>query len=133
MSSEGLKMGGGRYGLACNGRKTKKSSDPRWRSPLSSPARSERLRRRLAVKFHGQGHLVVALLPGWRFYLGGACIKGVAGNVSHGQNSFGLKTGRNDPIRDPQVLRNFSRVLEMKISVLGLGSIWHAKLGLYRA
>ena len=49
------------------------------------------------------------------------CIKGVAENVSHGQNLFGLKTGQNDPIQCPQVLGNFSRVFELKMSVLGLG------------
>ena len=51
----------------------------------------------------------------------GACIKGVAGNVSHGQNQFGLKTGQNDPVRGPQVLGNFYRVLELKMSDLRLG------------
>ena len=49
------------------------------------------------------------------------CSKGVARNVSHGQNPFGLKTVQNDPVRGPQVLENFSRVLELKMSVLGLG------------
>ena len=49
-----------------------------------------------------------------------ACSKGVAGNVSHDQNPFGLKTVQNYPIRGPQVLGNFSRVLELKMSVLGL-------------
>ena len=49
------------------------------------------------------------------------CSKGVAGNVSHGQNPFGLKTVQNDLVRGPQVLGNFSRVLELKMSVLGLG------------
>ena len=44
-----------------------------------------------------------------------------AGNVSLDQNPFGLKTGQNDPVRGPQVLGNFSRVLELKMSVLGLG------------
>ena len=33
MSSEGPKMVGGRYGSACNGRKTSKSGDPPWRPP----------------------------------------------------------------------------------------------------
>ena len=47
--------------------------------------------------------------------------KGVAGNVSHGQNSFSLKTVQNDTVRGPQVLGNFSRVFELKTSVLGLG------------
>ena len=71
MSSEGPKMGEGRYGSTWNGRKIAKSDDPRWQSPPRSPARSGRVRRRLAVKFHGQGHLVVALLPGWRVHQGG--------------------------------------------------------------
>ena len=57
----------------------------------------------------------------WRSYLGGGCIKGVAGNVSHSQNPFGLKTVRNDPVRSPLVLLSFSRVLELKMGVLGLG------------
>ena len=65
MSSEGPKMGGGRFGSAWNGRKIAKSGDPRWRLPPCSPARSRRVRRRLAVKFQGQGRLVVTLLPGW--------------------------------------------------------------------
>ena len=49
------------------------------------------------------------------------CSKVVAGNVSHGQKSFGLKMVQNDPVRGPQVLGNFSRVSELKMSVLGLG------------
>ena len=64
MSSEGPKMGGGRYGSAWNDRKIKKTSNPRWRIRPCSPARSRSIRRRLAVKFHGDGLLVVALLPG---------------------------------------------------------------------
>ena len=70
MSSEGLKMGVGRYGSAWNGRKTKKTDDPSWRPPLS-PARSGHVRRRLAVKLGRKGFLVVALLPGWRVHQGG--------------------------------------------------------------
>ena len=66
ISSEGQKMVGERYGSAWNGRKMTKSRDPRWRLPSCSPARSWRVRRRLAVKFHGDGRLVVALLPGRR-------------------------------------------------------------------
>ena len=65
MSSEGPKMVEERYGSVWNGRKMTKSGDPRWRLPLCSPARSGQVRRRMAVKFHGDGHLVVALLPGW--------------------------------------------------------------------
>ena len=71
MSSEGQKMGGGRYGSAWNGRKMKKTGDPPWPQPPRSPARSERIRRRLAVKFGRKGRLVVALLPGWRVHQGG--------------------------------------------------------------
>ena len=64
MSSEGPKMGGGRYGLAWNGQKIAKSGDPPWRSPPRSPARSWRVRRRLAVKLCRQGRLAVILLHG---------------------------------------------------------------------
>ena len=71
MSSKGPKMGGGRYGSAWNGRKTKKTGDPPWRPPPHSPALSRSIRRRLAVKFGRQGCLVVALLPGWRVHQGG--------------------------------------------------------------
>ena len=49
------------------------------------------------------------------------CSKGVAGIASHGQNPFGLKVVQNDSVRGPQVLENFSMVLELKMSVLGLG------------
>ena len=71
MSSEGIKMREGRYGLAWNGRKMKKTDDPPWPPPPRSPARFGRVRRRLAVKFGRQGHLVVTLLPGWRVHQGG--------------------------------------------------------------
>ena len=71
MSSDGPKMAGERYGSAWNGRKMTKSGDPRWRLPPCLPARSERVRRQLAVKFHCDNHLVVALLPGRRVYSGG--------------------------------------------------------------
>ena len=71
MSSEGPKMGGGRYGLTWNGRKIAKSGDPSWWPPPRSPAQSGRVRRRLAVKFFLQGRLDVLLLPGWRVYQGG--------------------------------------------------------------
>ena len=66
MSSEGPKMMGERYGSDWSGRKMTKSDDPRWRLPPCSPPRSERVRRWLAMKFHGDGHLVVMLLPGRR-------------------------------------------------------------------
>ena len=68
MSAEGPKMVGERYGSAWNGRKMAKSGDPRWRLPPLSSAISRHFRRRLAVKFHGDGRLVVALLPGRHMY-----------------------------------------------------------------
>ena len=72
MSSKGPKMGGGRYGSACNGRKIAKSGDPRWLPPpRRSPARSGCVRRRLAMKFYRKGRLAVLLLPGQRMYQGG--------------------------------------------------------------
>ena len=64
-------MGGGKYGSAWNGRKIDKSGDPRWRLSPHSSARSGHVRQRFAVKFHGQGRLVVALLPGWCVHQGG--------------------------------------------------------------
>ena len=71
MSSEGPKMVGERYGSAWNGQKMTKSGDPRWRLPPCSPARSGRVRRWLAVKFQGDGRLVVALLHEQRVYSSG--------------------------------------------------------------
>ena len=71
MSSKDPKMGGGRYGSAWNGRKMVKSGDPSWRPPPRSPARSGHVRQRFAMKFHDQGRLVVALLPGQGVYQGG--------------------------------------------------------------
>ena len=121
MSSEGLKMGGGRYGLAWNGRKIAKSGDPRWPPLPRLPARFGRVRRRFIVKFHGQGRLVVCS------YLGGACNKGVARNTSHGKNPIGLKMGRKDPFRSPRVFGSFPRVLELKMGVLGLGFYLESK------
>ena len=115
MSSEGPKIGGGRYGWTWNGRKTEKSDDPRWRPLPRSPALSGRVRRRFAVKFHSQGRLVVALLPGWRVHQEG------------GRKRLPrLKTdwpgnGSKRPSSGPRVLGNFSRVLKLKMSVLGLG------------
>ena len=71
MSSEGPKMGGGRYGSAWNGRKTAKSDDPRWRPPPRSSTRSGRVQQQLTVKFCHKGCLAVLLLPGRRMYQGG--------------------------------------------------------------
>ena len=64
MSSEGPKMGGGRYGSAWNGRKIEKSDDPPWRPPPRSPARSGCVRRWFAVKLGRRDRLLVALFPG---------------------------------------------------------------------
>ena len=66
MSSEGPKMGEGRYGLAWNGRKMKKTGDPRWRPSPRLPAQSGLVRWRLAVKFGPQGCLTLPFLPGRR-------------------------------------------------------------------
>ena len=71
MSSEGPKMVGERYGSAWNGRKMEKSGDPRWQQSSRSPARSGRVRRRLAVKFYDQDRSMVALLPIRRVYSSG--------------------------------------------------------------
>ena len=53
--------------------------------------------------------------------LAAACARVVAGDASHVQNSFGLQMGQNDPIRCSRFLGVFSRVLDLKMSVLGLG------------
>ena len=55
--------------------------------------------------------------PPWPAHVEG----GVAGIASHGQNPFGLKAVQNYLVRGPQVLEKFSRVLELKMSVLRLG------------
>ena len=71
MNSEGPKMVGERYGSVWNGQKMTKSGNPRLRLPPCSPARSGRVQPRLAVKFHEDSHLVVALLPGRSVYSSG--------------------------------------------------------------
>ena len=71
MSSEGPKMGVGRYGLAWNGQKIAKSDDPPWRPPPHSPAQSECVRRLSAMKLCRQGRLAVLLLPCRHVYQGG--------------------------------------------------------------
>ena len=53
--------------------------------------------------------------------LAGACARVVAGDASHGQNPFGLQMGQNDPVRCSRFWGVFSRALELKMSVLGLG------------
>ena len=63
-------------------------------------------------------------------FLAGTCARGgggggggggVAGIASHGRNPFGLKMVQNDLVWGPQVLENFSRVLELKNECVGLG------------
>ena len=70
ISSEGPKKAGEGYRSDWSGRKMTKSGDPRWRMSSCSSARSGCVRRWLAVKFHGNGHLVVVLLPGRCVYSG---------------------------------------------------------------
>ena len=115
MSSEGPKMGGGRYGSAWNGRKTKKTSDPPWRSPPRSPARSVLVRRRFAVTFGRQGRLTLLFLPGRR-----VCKVGGINHLPRLKPDW-PENGSKQPSSGPRVLGNFSRVLKLKMSVLGLG------------
>ena len=121
MSSDGPKMVGERYGSAWNGRKMTKSDDPRWRLPPCSPARSGHVRWRMAGKFHGDGRLVVALLPG-------RCI-----HSSGGRN----RLPRLKPDRPENGLKRpssgFSGFLGFSLRFWGWILTWHPKLGLYRA
>ena len=50
MSSEGPKMGGGRYGSAWNGRKIAIFDNPRWWPPPRSPARPTAVDREILPK-----------------------------------------------------------------------------------
>ena len=115
MSSEGPKMVGGRYGSAWSGRKIQKNGDPRWRPPPPSPARSGRVRRRLARKFYQRGRLVVLLLPGQRVYSGGG--RNRLPRLKHDWP----KNGSKRPNSGFRVFGVFSQVLGLKMSVLGLG------------
>ena len=67
------------------------------------------------MKFHGQGRLVVALLPGWLMHQEGGRRRLPRLKLDWPEN--GLKR----PSSGPRVLGNFSRVLKLKMSVLGLG------------
>ena len=67
----GSKNGGREVWVSLEWPENRKSGDPPWRLALRSPARSGRVRRRLALKFHGDGRPVVALLPGRRVEQGG--------------------------------------------------------------
>ena len=115
MSSEGPKMGGGRYGSAWNGRKTKKIGDPPWWSSPRSPARSGRVWRQLAVKFGPQGRLAFLFLPGWRVCKGGGRNRLLQPKPDWPENRL------KRPSSGSTVLGSFSKVLELKMSVLGLG------------
>ena len=98
-------MGEGRYGSAWNGQKMAKSGDPRWPPPLRSPARSEGVRRRFAVKFHGQGRLVVVLLPGWHVHQ-----EGGRKHLPRLKPDWPENASKR-PSSGPWVLGNFSKVL----------------------
>ena len=121
MSSEGPKMVGGRYGSAWNGQKTPKSDDPKWRPSPPSPARFGLVRRRLAGKFYRRGDLVVLLLPGRFVYSGGGRIR--LSRLKPDRPKNGLKR----PSSGFRVFGVFSRVLGLKMSVLGLGFYWARK------
>ena len=112
-------MVGERYGSAWNGRKMAKSDYLRLRLPRCSPARSGCVRRRLDVKFDGDGRLVVVILPSWHVYSGG---------------------GRNRlPRLKPEWPENGSKRLSSRVlgkfffGFWGWVLPWHATLGLYRA
>ena len=128
MRSEGLKMVGERYESAWNGRKMTKSNDPRWRLPPCSQDRSGRGWRRLAVKFHSDGRLVVLLLPGLRMYSGGG--RNRLPRLKPGWPENGSKR----PSWGFRVFWNFlSGFLGFSLGFWGWILTWHPKLGLYRA
>ena len=121
MSSEGLKMGGGRYGSAWNGRKTAKSGDPRWRPPLRSPVPSGHIRRQFAVIFGLQGYLTLLFLPGQRVWKDGGW------NRLPRLKPDWLENGLKRPSSGSTGLGEFFS---------GFGAdppCWHIKLSLYRA
>ena len=115
MSSEGLKMVGGRYGSAWSGQKMQKNGDPRWRSPSHSSARSGRVRRRFAVKFLFQDRLTLLLLPGQHVCKVGGRSRLPRLKLEQPEN------GSKRPVRCSRFWGVFSKVLELKMSVLGLG------------
>ena len=102
----------GRPGMAG---KTVKSGDPRWPPPPRSPTRFGHIRWRFAVKFHSQGRLVVALLPRWRMHQEGGRKRLPRLKPDWPEN------GSKRPNSGPRVLGNFSRVMKLKMIVLGLG------------
>ena len=122
MSSEGPKMVEERYGSAWNGREMKKSGYPRWRLPPRSPARSGRVRLRLAVKFHCQDCPVVALLPVRRVYSVGGLNR--LPRLKPDQPKNGSK-------RPSSGFSGFFFLFSL--GFWGWILTWHPKLGLYRA
>ena len=67
------------------------------------------------MKLCRQVRLIVLLLPGRRVYQGGGR------KYLPRPKPVWPETGQYDLVRGPQVLGNFSRVLELKMSVWGLG------------
>ena len=111
-------MGGGRYGLAWNGRKTAKSGDPRWPPPPSSPIRSGRVRQRFAVIFGRQGCLTLPFLPGRRVCKDGGrnCLPWLKPNWPE-----------NGSKRPNSGSRGFGEIFSgfgAEMSVLGLGTLF---------
>ena len=89
--------------------------DPPWWLPPHSSARSERVRPRFAVIFGRKGRLTLIFLPG-------RCVCKVGGqNRLPRLKPDWPKNGSKRPSSGPRVLGNFSRVLKLKMSVLGLG------------
>ena len=121
MSSKGPKMVGEKYGSAWNVQKMEKSDDPRWRLPPCSPARSGRVRRRLAVKFHGDGRLVVAFLPIQRVYSSG------------GRNQLPRLKPNRPENGSKRPSSGFSGFWDFSLWFWDWILTWHPKLGLYRA
>ena len=86
----------------------------RRNSTTQGGLRRRRVRRRFALKFHGQGRLVVALLPGWRVHQEGGR------RLLPRLKPDWPENGSKRPSSGPRVLGNFSRVLKLKMSILGL-------------
>ena len=53
--------------------------------------------------------------------LANTCARVVAVHASHGQNPFGLQMGQNHPVRCSRFWGVFSKALELKMGVMGLG------------
>ena len=92
-------------------------------NPATQGGRRRRLRRPDPGAFGGgwPGNFTCKIASLCSSSLAGACARVVAGDASHGQNPFGLQMGQNDPVRCSRFWGVFSRALELKMSVLGLG------------